>query len=439
MSRSQTEGRYTDARKLAETRSTGMGGTYIKKPDKIGFYKIKTGQALLDILPYEVSGHNFHAKKGALHWEKTFHVHKQVGAAGDSYLCARMMHKERCPVCDYRNMLVQRGKATDEQLIKDLGPKERQLFQIIDCKEPNKGIQLLDISFHLFGKALDARLRGADEDEVWSDFFHFEDGLSLKINWSERTFGGKTFHEADGGIDFKVRQQQYDFDEWIEKVVDLDTILIDTPYDELKEILDQTAPDPKAANKAPVGEDDAPPKRTRPAPVEQEELPLAPRRRAPVEDPEPEPAPRRRAPVQEEEAEPPKRRAPVEDPEPEQPRRRAPVQEEEPAPRRRPVEDPEPEQPRRRAPVQDEEPAPRRRAPVEDPEPEPAPQRRKAPVVQEEEQQDPPPRRRTAPVEEEPAPRRRAPVEDEAPAPKPAKRPPNWDDFDANAPAPKKK
>jgi hypothetical protein len=232
------ERRYTAARERAEKQSTGFIGAYLDLPKGVQLFKPKTGTMLLDILPYAAGKGNPWAEPGNLHWERTFYVHRGIGANSDSFLCPRMTRKEKCPVCEHRLTLIKEGDEDNEELIKDLSPKQRQLFNVINLKDPDKGVQIWDISYHLFGKILDARLRNSDEEDGWEKFFFLEDGLTLKIGFAEKTFGGATFHEVET-IDFKSRKEDYD-DEILEQVHNLDKMLIVPDYSDLKKTFLET-------------------------------------------------------------------------------------------------------------------------------------------------------------------------------------------------------
>ena len=234
MSRKKSKERtYTSARERAEKQSSGYTQTYLKVPDGIQLFKPKSGTMMLDILPYEAGEDNPWAEPGNMHWERTYWAHRGIGANSDTYVCPRMTRKQKCPICEFRMALVKKGDDGDEDLIKDLSPKQRQLFNVRNLKDPDKGFQLWDISYHLFGKALDARLRNSDEDDEWDKFFFIEEGTTLRVGFAEKSFGGATFYEAET-IDFKARKQPYD-DEVLEQVQCLDELLIVPSYKELKD------------------------------------------------------------------------------------------------------------------------------------------------------------------------------------------------------------
>jgi hypothetical protein len=227
------ERRYTNARDRALKQATTTSGSgYLKLPQGATLFKPKAGVHYLDILPYEAGKGNPYADPGTLHWERTFYVHRGVGPNQEMVICPRMTRKARCPICEHRMKLIQEANEENEELIRDLSPKQRQLFNVIDTKEPDKGVQILDISYHLFGKLLDARIRNSDEDEGWDRFFHLEDGFTLRVGFAEKSFGGFAYYEAES-IDFKLRKEPYD-EEILQKVYCLDDLLIELPYEQIR-------------------------------------------------------------------------------------------------------------------------------------------------------------------------------------------------------------
>lgn len=229
------------AKKRAETHKTGFDNTAFELPDDVKQFAIKSDKALrLDIIPYEVGEGNPFADKGELHYERTFWVHRGIGADQTSYVCLRKTCDEPCPICEFRAKLAKDPDA-DEDLIKGLAPKERQLFNVINTKEKSKGVQLWEISFHLFGKTLDREIKNSDEDDNYENFAELEGGFTLKCGIEEKSFNRQSFFEVVS-INFKPREDDYDED-ILEQTVCLDDILIIKDYDELKEIFLQTVDD----------------------------------------------------------------------------------------------------------------------------------------------------------------------------------------------------
>jgi len=226
------------AKRRAETHKTGFENTAFEVPDDKKQFIIKTDKALrLDIIPYEVGKGNPYADEGELHYERTYYVHRGIGVDSTSYICLNKTCGEACPICEFRAKLMKDPDA-DEDLIRDLAPKERQLFNVIDTKEKNKGVQIWDMSFHLFGKRLDAEIKNSDDDDGYENFAELEGGFILKCGVEEKSFSGRNFYEIVS-INFKPRESDYDED-ILSEVTCLDDILIIKDYDELKEIFLQT-------------------------------------------------------------------------------------------------------------------------------------------------------------------------------------------------------
>lgn len=253
------------ARDRAEKHVDGFSASSLNLPQGVSLLKLKKGAMFIDIIPYVVGKGNPFADEGEVHYERTYHVHKNVGPNGDSYVCLKKTTGKPCPICEYRAKLAN-DPDTDEDTIKEMAPKERQLFNVIDLKDADKGIQLMESSYHLFGRLIDEAIKEPDEEaeaEGWETFHDPENGLSLKLTVVDETFNGRTFQKVSR-IDFRPRKKQYE-----ESIIDdaycLDDILKIKKYDELKKALLQEGDDEP-------DEDDAPaPKRRLNAKEEAEE------------------------------------------------------------------------------------------------------------------------------------------------------------------------
>ena len=226
------------AKRRAEEHKSGFVNTSFEIPGDVKLFGLKSEKSpRLDIIPYEVGEGNPFADKGELYYERTFWVHRGIGDDQTSYVCSRKTIGEPCFPCEYRAKLMKDPEA-DEDLIKDLAPKERQLFNIIDTKDRDKGVQLWEISFHLFGKTLDREIKNSDEDDGYERFADLENGFTLKLG-VEESHQGKASWFTVVSVNFKPRKEDYD-DDILEKTTCLDDILIIKEYDELKEIFLQT-------------------------------------------------------------------------------------------------------------------------------------------------------------------------------------------------------
>jgi hypothetical protein len=234
--------RVTSARDRAEKHTSGFESTSIKVPDGVKRLKLKEGVMYIDIIPYEVGEGNPFADKGALHYERTFYIHRDIGPGGDSYVCLHKTNKERCPICEYRGKMARDPDADPDQ-IKGMAPKERQMFNVIDCKDRDSGIQLMELSYHLFGKLLDARISADEDDEGWENFHDPVEGKTLKLTVVKKKMGQNEFCEVTA-IDLKERKETYK-DSIVDKAHCLDDLIRLLSYDKLKAILLQVDGDDK--------------------------------------------------------------------------------------------------------------------------------------------------------------------------------------------------
>jgi len=265
------------AKKWAATADSGFTPTVVKLPDGTQFFSPKkAGTYRLEIIPYEVpanpkGGQNPNAQAGELHYERTYFSHRGIGADEKSYVCPAKTTGKPCPICEHRKELM-RDKDADEDLIKSLSPKQRQLWNIYDHGDVEKGVQVWDVSFHLFGKQLKATINNADEDDGWEYFADPADGLTLRVGMEEKSFAGNSFLEA-ASIGFKARREPLS-DEILDAAQPLDDLLILVEYSKLKSIFLQ-----EEGLEHPADEDDEPPAKKE--------------RKPKVEDGDDEPAPKK--------------------------------------------------------------------------------------------------------------------------------------------------
>jgi hypothetical protein len=226
---------YGSAKGRAENHDVGgFESTALNRPEGVPVFRLtKAGTYRLDIIPYVVGKGNPFAAPGSVYYERTFYVHRNIGPNGDSYTCPKRTFDKRCPICEERVKLLRSPKA-DKDAIKALNPSERQLFLVKDLNEPDKGIQLWDMSHFLFGKLLDTRVKGTadDEDEEnYENFFHLDGGMTLKLTVEEDGYDGRSFYKVTA-IDFRPRKTEYS-DALLDEVPCLDDIPKLVPFDKL--------------------------------------------------------------------------------------------------------------------------------------------------------------------------------------------------------------
>lgn len=253
------------ARERAKAQKSGFTSKSIRLPDGIQLFGVKKeGIKRIDILPF-ITKNNQYVEPGLEHYETTYYAHRNVGANNDMYVCPAKMADKRCPICEYRAKMAKDPDANQDDL-KEMAPKQRQLFALYDLDDMEAGIQIWDVSFHLFGKQLNDAINAADEDEEVDYFYTLDDGLTLRVGFGSKSFGGNNFYETTN-VAFKPRKTTYDPD-LIEQVPCLDDLIIIPTYEELKKVFlemdehdqgdddEDEKPRAKKAKRAPVDDDD---------------------------------------------------------------------------------------------------------------------------------------------------------------------------------------
>jgi len=109
----------------------------------------------------------------------------------------------------------------------------------VDCEARDLGVQLLEISFHNFGKQLDKRIKNR-ADGKYDNFSDIERGMTLVCGCEARSMGtGKPFPCIET-VDFEPRDVDYDAAAMLAEIPCLDDLLIVRPYDELHNIFYQS-------------------------------------------------------------------------------------------------------------------------------------------------------------------------------------------------------
>jgi len=229
------------AREAASSKERASGGLDTLKdlPQDIEFWKPKTGKGTkgennFSIIPYVVSIENHpYQTVGELWHECTYWVHK-VGAGEDNkrFIClAKTLQSDenKCPICKYREALMKNG--SDPELADSLKPKQRQIFNILDHDDEDKGIQLFEMSPHVFGFMLDDEDAAQSEKKFDGKFYgDVQDGLMVCARFDQGSFQGHKFPEI-ARIDFEERDDLSD--DLITEAVDLDSCLRILSYDEM--------------------------------------------------------------------------------------------------------------------------------------------------------------------------------------------------------------
>lgn len=219
-----------------ERDSYGTSGSKVISTDgyeDVKFYKPEEGKNTIDIIPYKVTTKN-HPKGleiGEEDYVLDIWVHRGIGAAEGDVLCLKSTYGKPCPICENIKELKHAGDVDDE-VIKNLYPKHRSVYNVIDADDPDSGIQLFNVSQRLFEKELLEEAFVGDDEFV--DFVSLEEGKSIKFRASEEKFGKATYMKFKS-FSFVDREEAFDED-IMDDVYPLDAMLIVPTYEEVEKM-----------------------------------------------------------------------------------------------------------------------------------------------------------------------------------------------------------
>ncbi len=236
--REERKSKVVSARKRVEQHEAGGGLSTLKLPSGCNLFQVKqAGPKRFDIIPYTVGKGNPFSDPGEMYFERTYYTHRGIGPNNESVVCMYKTFKKPCFICEHRGKLA-KDPDTDEKVIKELAPKERQLFNVFDHKDKDRGVQIFENSFHTFGKMLDEYIKNADEEDHYEYFADPKRGSTLKVGFSEEKMGGYSFLKASS-FEFKLRTEPLD-SELLEKAYCLDDLIRQPTYEEVKKLMLQT-------------------------------------------------------------------------------------------------------------------------------------------------------------------------------------------------------
>jgi hypothetical protein len=203
---------------------------HLKLPKGVNVFKEDPGSRVsLDIMPYEVTVNNHPdrddeyeiAINGSLWYKRPYWLHRSIGSDNQSIVCPSSAG-QKCPICEYRAQLLKEGADWSDDSVKALKPSMRNLYVVIPKgnKKYDEVPHVWDISQFLFQDKLNEEIGENEEYEVFPDL---EEGLTLRIRFSEESFGSNKFAETSR-IDFKKRDKPYD-ESILEDIPSLDDLL----------------------------------------------------------------------------------------------------------------------------------------------------------------------------------------------------------------------
>lgn len=217
-----------------QQKSKGSQYGYLNLPSGVNIFKEEADtRVLLDFLPYKVTDPHhpdikFAELNEGLWYRRPFRTHRNVGVANEALICPSTVGK-RCPICEYRSKRLKEG--ADKNETDSMKFSNRNLYCVVPLnqKDYEEKPHLWDISQYLFQNMLNDEINENEDRGVFADL---EEGLSLKIRFSETAIGKTKFAETSR-IDFEERSGSYD-EKILEKVPNLDAILNIMTYDEIE-------------------------------------------------------------------------------------------------------------------------------------------------------------------------------------------------------------
>jgi hypothetical protein len=292
----------------------GSARDYTAGPDSVGrsALKLPSGAQLwqpkqakvyrIDVIPFRAGKGNPDAAPGKIFYYRYYSVHRNIGPNQEAVCCPAKCSNQPCPVCkdlneqwnEWRTMDDGAAKEKEKKRLKGMNTKDRQIFNIIDRDDPDAGIQIWDVSYHLFGKALREKLENQDPDEDYDYFHHPKRGYYLRIIAAEKSVeaGGKPFLNFEN-FEFKARKEPYEMS-IIDKAYCLDDMVKVMAYDDLEKLYLQV-PETDKDDKKPStnGERHS----RKPARDDDDDDAPAPKKATPRSQDDDEPAPKKRPPV----------------------------------------------------------------------------------------------------------------------------------------------
>lgn len=194
---------------------------YKKAGKQVTVYKLKSGQDknMIDIIPWQVtqewyaksrqhSGKFTGAEVGKLDYRLEYCYHALISG---NILCLRNTLGKPCIICDEwfdlnREKKEQGDDPKRDKIMKRIFPKWRDVYCVVDTLEPEKGVQLFDISFSCFEKYLRENANYNDEGVI--PFSSLKRGKIVSFKGVKKELGKKGFIDCPI-IEFVDREKPY--------------------------------------------------------------------------------------------------------------------------------------------------------------------------------------------------------------------------------------
>lgn len=165
-----------DIKERANARGGGFDSIILPKFKR---YKMRDGKNILRVLPP--------TWKGARHYGYDIWINYGIGVDNQSYLSLSKMKSEADPVAEARASANRKG---DEEVAKQLQPRQRVLMWVIDRQAEDEGPQLFDapmkVDKALANLSIDDDTKEVlqiDDPEEGNDFRFYKEGSGLKTDY----------------------------------------------------------------------------------------------------------------------------------------------------------------------------------------------------------------------------------------------------------------
>lgn len=210
---------------------------YLNLPSGMNVFKEEPDtKVTLDFLPYTIIDQNHpdidqdgeFPQLGDLWYKRPFKVHRNIGAENEAVVCPTSI-KKKCPICEYRAKRKKEG--ADQEELGAIKASNRNLYVVVpkNHKEYDEEPHIWDISKYLFQDMLNDEI---DENKEYGVFPDPEEGLSVRIRFTENKLGRNKFAETSR-IDFEQREKPYD-EKILDSVPNLDEVLNIMTYEQIE-------------------------------------------------------------------------------------------------------------------------------------------------------------------------------------------------------------
>lgn len=211
------------------------------KNKDVTFWKLKYDESgvksYINILPYEIKTKNHplvrsgDAEVGDEDSAFDVWVHQYIGPAHGDVICPQKMFFKKCPICEQGEKFRSEGKKDEAS---KCNPSHKVYYNIVDVKEPEKGVQIFQTSFKNFHKELMDEAGDAGENGEILDFVDFKHGKVVQFRATETNKGGMKFPEFRS---FKFQDREEPLDKSLkDDVISFDEFMVMHTYEELEKI-----------------------------------------------------------------------------------------------------------------------------------------------------------------------------------------------------------